>query len=112
MCIVILDGRLVLSCLTLAVDRNGKTVETAEGIANSMHPIFEAYTKYNTMQCGYCTLSFIVKAKALLNRNPNPTEEDIRESLDGSICRCGAYPEHIKAVKYAAKKLSSLITER
>jgi len=106
-CGVILDGRPVLSCLILAVDCYGKTVETAEGIASSNHPIFEAYTKYHTMQCGYCTPGFIVTAKALLDRNPNPTEENIREALGGNICRCGTYPEHIKAVKYAAKKLSS-----
>jgi aerobic-type carbon monoxide dehydrogenase small subunit (CoxS/CutS family) len=107
-CSVILDGRPVLSCLTLAVDCDGKTVETAEGIANSNHPIFEAYTKYHTMQCGYCTPGFVVTAKALLDRNPNPTEEDIREALGGNICRCGTYPEHIKAVKYAAKKLGAI----
>jgi len=104
-CTVILDGRPVLSCLTLAVDCDGRSVETAEGIAESAHPIFEAYIKYHTMQCGYCTPGFMVTAKALLDRNPNPSEEEIREALAGNICRCCTYPEHILAVKEAAKRL-------
>ncbi len=104
-CTVIVNGRPVLSCLTLAMDCDGKTIETAEGIADSGHPIFEAYTKYHTMQCGYCTPGFLVTAKALLDRNPNPTEEDIIEALAGNICRCGTYPEHVKAVLEAAQKL-------
>lgn len=103
-CTVILDGRPVLSCLTLAVDCDGRSVETAEGIAESGHPIFESYIKYHTMQCGYCTPGFMVTAKALLDRNPNPTEEEIREALAGNICRCCTYPEHVLAVKDAAKK--------
>lgn len=104
-CSVILDGRPVLSCLTLAVDCDGKSVETAEGIADSNHPVFEAYIKYHTMQCGYCTPGFLVTAKALLDKNPNPTEEEIREALGGNICRCGTYPMHIIAVKDAARNL-------
>lgn len=106
-CSVIVDGRPVLSCLTLAVDCDGKNIETAEGIADSNHPIFEAYIKYHTMQCGYCTPGFLVTAKALLDRNPNPKEEDIREALGGNICRCGTYPMHILAVMDAARKLKA-----
>ncbi|MEM2342427.1 MAG: (2Fe-2S)-binding protein [Candidatus Bathyarchaeia archaeon] len=106
-CTVILDGRPVLSCLTLAVDCDGRSVETAEGIAESAHPIFEAYIKYHTMQCGYCTPGFMVTAKALLDRNPNPSEEEIREALAGNICRCGTYPMHVIAVKEAAEKLKA-----
>lgn len=104
-CTVILNGRPVLSCLTLAVECDGQKVETAEGIAESNHPIFESYIRYHTMQCGYCTPGFLVTAKALLDRNSKPTEEEIREALGGNICRCGTYPMHIIAVKEAAEKL-------
>lgn len=104
-CSVILNGRPILSCLTLAVDCDGKEVETAEGIAASGHPIFEAYTAYHTMQCGYCTPGFIVTAKALLDKNPDPEEGEIREALGGNICRCATYPSHILAIKYASHLL-------
>lgn len=94
-CTVVVDGRPVLSCLTLTVDCDKMSVETAEGIAYSNHPIFEAYINYHTMQCGYCMPGFLVTAKALLDRNPNPTDEEIREALGGNICRCGTYPMHL-----------------
>jgi len=105
-CTVILDGRAVLSCLILAIECNGKNVETIEGIARVNHPLIEAYIKYNCMQCGYCTPGFIVTAKALLDRNPNPTAEEVMEALAGNLCRCGTYPQHIKAVLEAASRLN------
>jgi aerobic-type carbon monoxide dehydrogenase small subunit (CoxS/CutS family) len=104
-CTVIMDGRPVLSCMTLAIECDGKCIETAEGIAAVKHPLVETYVKHHAMQCGYCTPGFVVTAKALLDRNPDPTEEEIREALSGNLCRCGTYPQHPKAVAEAAKIL-------
>ncbi len=101
-CTVIMDGRPILSCLTLAVECNGAVIETAEGVAESNPRLIDAYIMNNCMQCGYCTPGFVVTAKALLDRKPKPTEQDIREALGGNICRCGTYPQHILAVLEAA----------
>lgn len=103
-CSVIMDGRPILSCMALAIECDGKTIETAEGIADAKHPIVDAYIVNHCMQCGYCTPGFIVTAKALLDHNPKPTEADIRDILAGNICRCGTYPAHIRAVLEAAAK--------
>jgi aerobic-type carbon monoxide dehydrogenase small subunit (CoxS/CutS family) len=104
-CTVIMDGRPVLSCMTLAIECDGKNIETIEGVTKADHPLIEAYVKYSCMQCGYCTPGFIVTAKALLDRNPDPTEDEIKEALAGNLCRCGTYPQHIKAVQEAASIL-------
>jgi aerobic-type carbon monoxide dehydrogenase small subunit (CoxS/CutS family) len=103
-CAVNMDGRPILSCMTLAIECDGKNIETVEGIARAKHPIIEAYVKYSCMQCGFCTPGFIVTAKALLDKNPDPSEEEIREALAGNLCRCGTYPQHIKAVREASKQ--------
>lgn len=104
-CTVIMNGRPVLSCLTLACECDGAVIETAEGIAKSGHPIIQSYIKWNAFQCGYCTPGFVTSAKALLDRNPNPTEADVRDALSGNLCRCGTYQQHPKAVVDAAKAL-------
>ena len=104
-CTVIMDGRPILSCMAIAIECDGATIETAEGIADANHPLVEAYIKHHCMQCGYCTPGFIVTAKALLDHNPSPTKEDIIEALGGNICRCGTYPAHIRAVLEAAESL-------
>jgi aerobic-type carbon monoxide dehydrogenase small subunit (CoxS/CutS family) len=104
-CTVIMDGIPVLSCMKLAVECDGKVIETIEGIAKEKHPLIEAYVKYHCMQCGYCTPGFIVTAKALLDSTPNPTENEIREALAGNLCRCGTYPQHTRAVLEAAENL-------
>ena len=104
-CTVIKNGRPVLSCSVLAVECNGAVIETVEGIAAAEHPIIEAYIMNWTTQCGYCTPGFVVTAKALLDRNPDPTEEEIKEALSGNLCRCGTYATHVKAVRQAARKL-------
>ena len=104
-CTVIMDGRPILSCTVLAIHCDGKNIETPEGIAAAKHPLIETYIKYHCMQCGYCTPGFVVTAKALLDRNPDPTEEEVREALDGNLCRCSSYPQHPKAVLEAAEKL-------
>jgi aerobic-type carbon monoxide dehydrogenase small subunit (CoxS/CutS family) len=104
-CTVIMDGRPVLSCMTLAIECDGKHIETVEGIAAENHPLIERYIKHSAMQCGYCTPGFVVTAKALLDRNPDPTLDEIREALAGNLCRCGTYPQHPKAIMEAAKDL-------
>jgi aerobic-type carbon monoxide dehydrogenase small subunit (CoxS/CutS family) len=104
-CTVIMNGRPVLSCLTLACECDGAVIETAEGIAKARHPIIQSYIKWNAFQCGYCTPGFVATAKALLDRNPNPTEADVRDALGGNLCRCGTYQQHPPAVLEAAEAL-------
>jgi len=104
-CTVIMDGRPILSCMTLAIECDGKTIETVEGIARANHPLVDTYVKHHAMQCGYCTPGFVVTAKALLDRNPDPTDDEIREALAGNLCRCGTYPQHPKAIAEAAEIL-------
>lgn len=104
-CAVIMDGRPILSCMALAIECDGQTIETIEGITVAKHPLIEAYVNHSCMQCGYCTPGFIVTAKALLDQNPSPAEEEVKEALVGNLCRCGTYPQHIKAVLEAANNL-------
>ncbi len=105
-CTVIMNGRPVLSCLTLACECNGATIETAEGIAKAKHPIIQAYINNNAFQCGYCTPGFVCTAKSLLDRNPHPTEADVRDALGGNLCRCATYQRHPPAVLEAAGNLN------
>jgi len=107
-CTVIIDGRAVLSCTTLAVECEGKTIQTVEGIAADpkWKPLIDAYCRWDAMQCGYCTPGFLVSAKALLDKNPNPTEQECREALAGNICICGTYPRHATAILEAALKMA------
>jgi len=104
-CTVIMDGRAVLSCTTLAVECEGKEIETVEGIAanKKWDPLIKSYCKWDAMQCGYCTPGFVVSAKALLDKNPNPTEDDCKQALAGNICCCGTYPRHPTAIMEAAQ---------
>lgn len=104
-CTVIMNGRPVLSCLTLACECDGARIETAEGIAKAKHPIIQAYINNNAFQCGYCTPGFVCTAKALLDRNSNPTEADVRDALGGNLCRCATYQRHPPAVLEAARNL-------
>ncbi|UCF09295.1 MAG: (2Fe-2S)-binding protein [Thermoplasmata archaeon] len=104
-CTVIMDGRPMLSCMTLAVECDNANIETVEGVAKANPVLIEKYAEHHAMQCGYCTPGFVVTAKALLDRNPNPTEDDVKEALAGNLCRCGTYPQHPKAIVEAAKKL-------
>jgi len=104
-CTVIMNGRPVLSCLTLACECDGANIETAEGIAKAKHPLIQSYIKWNAFQCGYCTPGFVTSAKALLDRNSNPTEADVRDALGGNLCRCGTYQQHPPAVLEAAEAL-------
>ena len=104
-CTVIMNGRPILSCMTLACECDGAKIETAEGIAKAKHPIIQAYINNNAFQCGYCTPGFVCTAKALLDKNSNPTEADIRDALGGNLCRCATYQRHPPAVMEAAKNL-------
>ncbi len=106
-CTVIMNGRAILSCMTLAIECDGNQIETVEGIAMSNHPLIEEYVKHHCMQCGYCTPGFVVTAKALLEKNPDPTEGEVREALAGNLCRCGTYPQHPKAILEAAQKVKA-----
>ncbi len=105
-CTVIMDRRPILSCMTLAIECDGVEIETSEGIAEKKHPLVDEYVRHHCMQCGYCTPGFVVTAKALLDKKPNPDEEEIKQALAGNLCRCGTYPQHITAVREASRKLS------
>jgi len=102
-CTVIMDGRPILSCMALAIECGGKKIETAEGIALANHPLIERLNLNYAMQCGYCTPGFVCTEKALIDKNKNPTEADIREALAGNLCRCATYIQHISAVLQAAE---------
>lgn len=106
-CTVILDGRAVYSCITLAVQAEGKSVETIEGLGqgDKLHPIQKAFMEAGAVQCGFCTPGFIMTTKALLDRNHHPSEEEIRIELAGNLCRCTGYVQIIDAVKLAAEKM-------
>ena len=106
-CTVHMDGQAVLACMVLAVDADGRCVETIEGVADGdkLDPIQEAYIEEGAIQCGFCTPGFIMTTKALLKENPDPSEAEIREYLKGNYCRCTGYVNIIKAVQSAAKKL-------
>lgn len=106
-CTVIMEDRPILSCMTLAIECVGKMIETVEGIGEKNHPLIEKYVEHHAMQCGYCTPGFVVTAKALLDRNPDPSEAEVKEALAGNLCRCGTYPQHIKAVMETAEKMKA-----
>jgi len=104
-CTVIMDGKPVLSCLTLAVEAQGRQIVTIEGLADGfkLHPIQQAFVDKGAIQCGYCTPGFIMSAKALLDKNPRPTEEQIKEGIANNICRCTGYVQIVEAIQAAAK---------
>jgi carbon-monoxide dehydrogenase small subunit len=108
-CTVHLDGEAVLACMILAVDADGRHVDTIEGVAvdGDLDPVQESYIEEGAIQCGFCTPGFIMTTKALLRENPSPTESEIREYLKGNYCRCTGYINIINAVQSAAKKLQS-----
>jgi len=107
-CSVILDGVLVNACLVLAIEVDGKSVTTIEGIAppGGLHPLQEEFLKHAALQCGVCTPGFIVAAKSLLDQNPQPTEKDVRRWLAGNLCRCTGYDKIVRAVLAAAERMN------
>jgi len=102
-CAVILDGKPVLSCLVLAVECDGREVETVEGLVSdgNLHPLQEAFADLGGAQCGYCTPGILVTAKSLLDENPHPSRDQIREALSGNLCRCTGYLQIFDAVEAA-----------
>ena len=106
-CTVLLDGRPVLSCILLAVQANGKKITTIEGMAGEgkLHPLQEAFVAEGAAQCGFCTPGMILSAKALLDHNSNPADDEIRLAISGNLCRCTGYAKIILAVKKAAQAM-------
>ena len=104
-CSVMLDGRLVCACLVLGVEAEGRTIETIEGMAKGdvLHPLQQKFLDHAALQCGICTPGFIMSARHLLSENPHPTEQEIRFSLAGNLCRCTGYDKIVKAVQAAAE---------
>ena len=107
-CTVLLDGQPVKSCTVLAVQADGCQVSTVEGLESGgkLHPIQEAFTEKHALQCGYCTPGMLMTCSALLERNPKPSEQEIRQAISGNLCRCTGYLNIVKAVQYAAEKIS------
>ncbi len=112
-CTVLLDGRSVKSCTILAVQADGKEISTVEGLAQEgkLHPIQEGFREKHGLQCGFCTPGMMMRIKELLEKNPNPTEEEIRWGISGNLCRCTGYNNIVKATQYAAEKLREAETE-
>jgi len=108
-CAVLLDGEPVLSCLILGVECDGREVLTGEGLASGpdLHPLQAAFADLGATQCGYCTPAFLVTAKALLDRNPDPTRDEIREALSGALCRCTGYLQIFEAVEKAVETMAA-----
>ena len=106
-CAVLVDGEPRLSCLTLALDCAGRSVETIEGLARGpqLHPLQAAFADFGGSQCGYCTPGVIMTAKALLDRNPSPTRDQIKEATAGNLCRCTGYQQIADAIEGAARQL-------
>jgi carbon-monoxide dehydrogenase small subunit len=106
-CTVLLDGKAVPSCLVLAAQAEGKKIVTIEGISdgNKLHPLQEAFVKHGAVQCGFCTSGMILSAKALLDENPSPTEDDVKEAIAGIHCRCTGYTKIVEAIMEAARTI-------
>jgi carbon-monoxide dehydrogenase small subunit len=106
-CTVLMDGKPILSCLTLALSSQGKNIETIEGLSKGgkFHPLQEAFVEKGAIQCGYCTPGMILSAKAVLERFPNPTADEIKHGMAGNLCRCTGYKKIIEAVSEAARKM-------
>lgn len=106
-CTVLINGIAKLSCLMLAVEAQGKEILTVEGLAQDkeLHPIQQAFVEQGAVQCGFCTPGMVLSAKALLDRNPTPSEEEVREGLSGNLCRCTGYTKIIEAVLVASETM-------
>jgi len=104
-CTVLLDGKPILSCMTLACEVDGRKIRTIEGMAKDgeLQPVQKAFVKYGAIQCGFCTPGMVLSAQALLESNPRPTNEEIKKALSGNLCRCTGYVKIIEAVRQAAK---------
>ena len=108
-CTILLEGKSIKSCTVLAVQADGKQVTTIEGMASgaTYHPIQEGFHEEHGLQCGFCTPGMVMRAAELLEKNPNPTEEEIRWGISGNLCRCTGYQNIVKAIQYAAEKMNA-----
>ena len=106
-CTILMDGRSVKSCTLYTVQANGKSVKTIEGMeeGGALHPLQEGFHEEHGLQCGFCTPGLIMRAAELLEKNPNPSEEEIRWGISGNLCRCTGYVNIVKAIQYAAEKM-------
>ncbi|HNT43297.1 MAG TPA: (2Fe-2S)-binding protein [Syntrophorhabdaceae bacterium] len=106
-CTVIMDGKPVNSCLVLAVQADGSTIKTIEGVArgDSLHPVQETFVEMGAIQCGFCTPGMVLSATSLLEKNPHPTEHEVREALSGNLCRCTGYQKIVEAVQEASRRM-------
>jgi aerobic-type carbon monoxide dehydrogenase small subunit (CoxS/CutS family) len=106
-CTVLVDGRPVYSCMMLAVDAQGKKITTVEGLGTpeKMHPVQEAFVEHDALMCGFCTPGLVVSCAALLQKNPNPTLQQVKQACSGNVCRCGTYPHVFEAALAAARKM-------
>jgi carbon-monoxide dehydrogenase small subunit len=108
-CTVLVDGKAVLSCLTLAITCQGKKITTIEGLAaqdGQLHPIQQSFVDHGAVQCGFCTSGMILSSKALLDSNPNPSREEIKRAIAGNLCRCTGYKKIVEAVEAASETIS------
>jgi carbon-monoxide dehydrogenase small subunit len=106
-CTVLLDGKTINACIFPAMEVEGKSVTTIEGLIDAqgnLHPIQKAFIEYGAIQCGFCTPGMVLSAKALLDENPKPTEEEIRNGIAGNLCRCTGYLQIVQAIKAASKQ--------
>jgi len=108
-CTVLMNGKAVKSCTVFAVQADGAEITTIEGLARDgqLHPVQEGFWEKHGLQCGYCTPGMIMTAVDFLQRNPNPTEEEIRHAIEGNLCRCTGYQNIVRAIQYAAEKMRS-----
>lgn len=106
-CTVLIDGKAVLSCLTLAISAEGKEITTIEGLSKGgkLHPIQEEFVNQGAIQCGFCTPGMIMSAKSLLDKNKDPTDEEIKEAISGNFCRCTGYYKIVEAIKAASRRM-------
>jgi carbon-monoxide dehydrogenase small subunit len=106
-CTVLMDGQAINSCLVLAAEADGKKITTIEGLADGdkLHPLQQAFVDHGGLQCGFCTPGMIMSAKALLDENPSPTEEEIKQGIAGNLCRCTGYAKIIESIKAAAENM-------
>ncbi len=109
-CTVMINGKAILSCITLAMNVQGDEIMTIEGLANGdvLHPVQQAFVDCGSVQCGFCIPGMIMSSVALLEKNPTPTQQEIEYALDGNICRCAGYPKIFEAVKEAGKKMQAV----
>lgn len=113
-CTVLLENKPVLSCLLLAVEAQGKKIETVEGLAAGgvLHPLQQAFLDHGALQCGFCTSGMLMAAKGLLNKNPRPAEAEVRQAIAGNLCRCTGYDTIVAAILDAANRMQAPVTDR